>query len=200
MGSRKKPLNLRQIEVVAVLSSLGGRSTYERWYRAVRESLLSNGLKLSGRATFNKEVKNLIKLGIVKRVKTGKRYEYYLAEKIPISSEWLLRHAKRLKYVKDRIEWSINQGYLHPSITRLFFWNKLIIEAMIDEIFRHACRGEEVEPAIRELATLTQKIASELRRLSPDAKAEYHRIAGADILRIFYQLESIAKSTMTERS
>ena len=108
MVQKKKPLSLRQIEILVALTSLGGRSTFEKLYRMVKASPLCRDLKLSGRATFNEELYNLIKRGYIDKIKVGKRSEYRLSKKvksISISLEWLERHIKRVAYLSDRLNW-----------------------------------------------------------------------------------------------
>ena len=194
MVQKEKTLSMREIEILAALTSLGGRSTFEKLYRMVKASPLCKDLKLSGRATFNEELYTLIMKGYVEKVKVGKRSEYRLSKKvksIPISLEWLERHVKRVAYLSDRLNWLIERGHLQPNISRLFFADKMFIEAMIDDILRRACRDEDIEPMIGELANFIRERASKLKKYHPDAKAEYYRIASADIIRLFYSFENI---------
>jgi len=197
MIQKEKTLSMREIEILAALTSLGGRSTFEKLYRMVKASPLCKDLKLSGRATFNEELYTLIMKGYVEKVKVGKRSEYRLSQKvksIPISLEWLERHIERVAYLSDRLNWLIERGHLQPNISRLFFADKMFIEAMIDDILRRACRDEDVEPLIGELANFIRERASKLKKYHPDAKAEYHRVANADIIRLFYSFENIIAS------
>ena len=82
MVQDRKPLTLRQIEILAALTARGGRSSYEKLYRTVKESPLSRDLKLSGKATFDKELDNLIRQGYIEKIKLGKRNPF------KINYEW----------------------------------------------------------------------------------------------------------------
>jgi DNA-binding transcriptional ArsR family regulator len=186
----------RQIEIIAILAALGGRSNYQNLYRAVKDSIMAKSLKLNAKATFNHELNTLVKARFVEKEKVGKRPIYKLSRKvseITISRDWLEKHIQTLKLLLEKIRFRSIHGYVEPRVGRLFMIEKTILDSMINGFFSAVINGESIEERLNEFTEYLRERLQQVRMLSLHDKEKLSRLIIADNLRNFYLLEALIK-------
>jgi|GEM_PF-4920996 len=194
--SSTKPLTPRQIEIITILTALGGKSNYENLYRAVRQSLMSRHLKLSGKGTFDKELDSLITLGFIEKENLGRRPIYKLSKKVSnlvLSKQWLEQHIKTLEFMMEKIRARSIEGYVEPRIERVFMIEKTVLDTKINDLFISALQGENLDQGLNELVNYVKERFKQLRMLNFEDKAKLYKVIVADTLRSFYMLEVLIR-------
>jgi len=187
--------SLREVEIISVLTSLGGVANYEKLYRAVRESLTAKDLKITGKATFDKELDLLIKRGLVKKIYQGKRAVYMLSPKVEslsLKKDWVDKHLKKLSVLIEKFNLR-SELAVEKDVRLVYIIGKANLSLLLNQIFSYIIHGKDFNEQINYFMQYLGELVNIISNLSPEQKAKIYNIIKAERIRDLFLIESMIR-------
>jgi mRNA-degrading endonuclease YafQ of YafQ-DinJ toxin-antitoxin module len=187
--------SLRQLEIISVLTSLGGVANYEKLYRAVRESLTAKDLKITGKATFDKELDLLIKRGLVKKAFQGKRAVYMLSPKVEglsLNKDWVDKHLKKLSVLIEKFNLR-SELAVEKDVRLVYMIGKANLNLLLNQLFSYTIHGRDLKESIDYFMEYLGELVNIIRGLSPEQKAKIYNIIKAERIRDLFLIELMVR-------